>query len=121
MNDLGYIMMLRDAFIKHDGCIAQHIETAFVNRRSRGKCVWKGEVEVFDLIGHSKAARGYAWAYDRINGSETVTMLELPPVISPKTAFEAAIFVKSKTLKRSRIETSSTNVNRLGRIRHKAM
>jgi len=48
-------------------------------------------VEVFDLVGHTKAQRCYAWAYDVETGSRTVAVLELPPVISPITAVRAAI------------------------------
>jgi hypothetical protein len=57
----------------------------------KGKTVWDGEVEVFDLIGHSKANRGFAWSYDTETGSRTRAVLPLPPVISPVTAVRAAI------------------------------
>ena len=45
----------------------------------QGKTVWEGDVEVFDLIGHPKAKRCYAWAYDVETGSRTLAVLELPP------------------------------------------
>ena len=29
----------------------------------RGETVWQGDVEVFDLTGHPKAKRAYAWSH----------------------------------------------------------
>ena len=86
-----YIQHLAQAFRRLHECDAQHVETVPVIERWKGKTVWEGEVEVFDLIGHPKAKRGYAWAYDKEKGSDTIAVLELPPVISPKTAVQAAI------------------------------
>ena len=91
MSDPVYIAHLRDVFNKVHECEADHVETVPVIERFHGKTVWEGEVEVFDLIGHPKATRGYAWAYNKDKGSDTIAVLELPPVISPKTAVQAAI------------------------------
>ena len=63
------------------------VETVPVIERFQGKTVWEGEVEVFDLVGHPKATRGYGWAYDKAKGSE-VAVLELPPVISQRPPFK---------------------------------
>ena len=91
MIDAKYQAALVKAFRDLHGCEAKHVETVPVIERFQGKTVWEGEVEVFALTGHPKASRGYAWAYDREKGSEVVAVLELPPVISPKTAVQAAI------------------------------
>lgn len=91
MSDEVYIGWLRETFKKLHSCEAKHIETVPVIERWKGKTVWEGDVEVFDLIGHPKAKRGYAWAYNKDKGSDTIAVLELPPVISPKTAVQAAI------------------------------
>jgi hypothetical protein len=32
-------------------------------KQFEGKTAWQGTVEVFDLIGHPKAKRAYAWTY----------------------------------------------------------
>jgi hypothetical protein len=101
MSESPYIASLRQAFSKLHECDTKHIETVPVIERYQGKTVWEGEVEVFDLIGHPKATRGYAWAYDKAKGSETVCVLELPPVISPKTAVQAAIVGKLKEQERN--------------------
>ena len=65
----------------------------------RGETVWKGEVEVYDLTGHPKAKRAYAWSHlegKNDEGERFVAVLEIPPVISPRTAVQAAIVGSSK-------------------------
>ena len=46
---------------------------------------------MFNLAGHAKAARCYAWSYDVKDGSRTLAVLELPPVMSAQTAVKVAI------------------------------
>jgi hypothetical protein len=51
-------------------------------------------VEAFDLIGHPKAKRCYAWSHlegDRDERTRYVAVLEIPPVVSPETAVRASI------------------------------
>src|SRR5882724_12599010 len=60
----------------------------------QGKTVWQGDVEVFDLTGHSKAKRAYAWSHlDGANDERTrfVAVLEIPPVVSAETAVRVQI------------------------------
>jgi len=96
MIDPRYQAALVKAFRDLHGCGAEHVETVPVIERFQGKTVWEGDVEVFALTGHPKASRGYAWAYDKAKGSEIVAVLELPPVISPKTAVQASIVGKMR-------------------------
>ncbi len=96
MIDLKYQAALVKAFRDLHGCGAAHVETVPVIERFQGKTVWEGDVEVFDLTGHPKASKGYAWAYDKAKGSEIVAVLELPPVISPRTAVQASIVGKMR-------------------------
>ena len=86
-----YIENLRAVIGKLHGCGSKHVESVPVHEVFHGKTVWDGIVEVFDLVGHPKAKRGYAWGYDAGNETRYVTVLELPPVISPETALRAAI------------------------------
>jgi hypothetical protein len=61
--------------------------------------VWEGDVEVFELIGHPKAKRGYAWSHptgERDKDERVIAVLEIPPVISARTAVQAAIVSRSK-------------------------
>jgi len=96
MIDAEYEAALVKGFRDLHGCDAKHVETVPVIERFQGKTVWEGEVEVFALSGHPKATKGYAWAYDKAKGSEIVAVLELPPVISPRTAVQAAIVGKMR-------------------------
>ena len=60
----------------------------------QGKTVWEGVVEVFDLHDHPKANRVYAWAHetdDPKRPKRHVTVLHIPPVVSPELAVRAAI------------------------------
>jgi hypothetical protein len=57
---------------------------------------WEGVVETFDLEGHPKAKRAYAWRL--MDGSELryVAVLEIPPVESPQTAVKVAIAARAR-------------------------
>jgi len=59
-----------------------------------GKTVWDGNVEVFDLSGHPKAPRAYAWAHDTDDPKKPrrqVAVRHTPPVLSAAMAVRAAI------------------------------
>jgi hypothetical protein len=58
---------------------------------SKSKPCGKGVVESFALTGHPKAKRCYARSYQDNGETQYVTALEIPPVVSPKTAVQAAI------------------------------
>jgi hypothetical protein len=63
--------------------------------------VWDGIVEVLDLIGHPKANRIYAWSQDTGDPNHPkhyVTVLHIPPVVSPQTAVQAAIVQEFRSL-----------------------
>jgi len=75
-------------------CGAVHRQTVPVHEVFRGKTVWRGEVEIFDLSGHAKAKRCYASSHREGpdgQGERFVAVLEIPPVASPKTAVQAAV------------------------------
>jgi hypothetical protein len=91
MNRQQYLAHLQKAIKATHGCESRHVDKVAVFETFQNKAVWSGDVEVFDLIGHPKAKRCFAWAYDVDTGSRTLAVLELPPVISPITAVRAAI------------------------------
>jgi hypothetical protein len=75
-------------------CGAAYRETVPVHEVFRGQTAWQGHVEVFDLTGHPKAKRAYAWSHregPNDQGERFVTVLEIPPVDSPQTAVKIAI------------------------------
>jgi hypothetical protein len=79
----------------------KHIESVPVTEVFKGQTVWDGVVEVFDLFGHPKANRIYAWAHgtdDPKHPKRYVTVLNIPPVVSPQTAVRAAIAQEFRSL-----------------------
>lgn len=90
----NYIEELQDVIRRLHGVESSHIETVPVKEEFGGQIVWDGKVEVFKLHGHPKANRAYAWAHDTDDPEHPrrhVTVLHLPPVVSPVTAVQAAI------------------------------
>ena len=68
-----------------------------VNETFQGQTVWQGDVEVFELVGHPKAKRAYAWSY-ATEGTKRryIAVLELGPVKDAVTAVRAAIAADAK-------------------------
>lgn len=91
---MTYLDELRDVIHKLHGVSATHVESVPVKEVFQGKTIWDGVVEVFDLHGHPKTNRIYAWSHetdDPNNPTRHVTVLHIPPVVSPLTAVRAAI------------------------------
>ena len=78
------------------GVDSQRIESVPVTEEFEGQTAWQGTVEGFDLIGHSKAKRAYAWTYRDGDQDKTVTVLGIPPVDSPQNAVKMAIASKGR-------------------------
>jgi hypothetical protein len=78
-------------------CDSRHVESVPVHEVFQGQTAWQGTVEVFDLIGHGKAKRAYAWQYqDDPEEIKTVVVLEITPVDSPQSAVKMAIAAKAR-------------------------
>src|SRR5262245_51967401 len=89
---MTYIDELKDVIRRVHHCDADHVETVPVKETFHGQTVWEGEVEVFNLRGHPKAARCFAWTYEKDDGGRrSIAVLDLPPVDSPDAAVRAAI------------------------------
>ena len=91
---MTHIDELRDVIHRLHGGKASHVKSVPVKESFQGRTVWDGVVEVFDLSGHPQANRIYAWSHDTddpANPRRYVTVLHIPPVISPQTAVKAAI------------------------------
>lgn len=94
MANKEYLERLKLAVQHLHKCTAIHSETIPVHEMFREETVWKGDVEVFDLIGHPKAKRSYAWSHcdgDKDEGERFVAVLEIPPVESAETAVRVQI------------------------------
>ena len=87
-----YIEQLRETIRRLHGAESTHVESVPVKEVFQGQTVWEGIVEVFDLKGHPKASRAYAWTHDAEGGKKCdVTVLHVPPIDSPLKAVQAAI------------------------------
>jgi hypothetical protein len=95
---MSYIKELQDVIKRLHGSEASHVKTVPVKETHHGQTAWEGEVEVFDLHDHPKASRVYAWAHETdAGGTRHITVLHIPPVISPETAVQAAIIQEYKS------------------------
>lgn len=82
---------LLDAIRHMHGCEARWVASEPVHETHEGKTVWEGEVQVFDLVGHPKAARAYAWSHETEGGRRRFhAVLGMPPVVSPAMAVRTA-------------------------------
>jgi hypothetical protein len=98
---MTYVEELRSVIRKLHGVEATHRESVPVKEVFNGQTVWEGLVEVFDLKDHPKTNRIYAWSHDTDapgNPQRHVTVLHIPPVVSPITAVRAAIIQESRNL-----------------------
>ena len=94
-----YIERVKLALEHLHGCSAVHSKTVPVHEVFQGRTVWQGHVEVFDLTGHPKAKRAYAWSHldgDKDDRERFVAVLEIPPVESAETAVRASIMADAK-------------------------
>lgn len=89
---MTYIEELREVIRRLHGVDSRHVASVPVKETFQGKTVWEGVVEVFDLIGHPKAQKAYAWAHDADGGKKRhVTVLHMDSITSPVLAVRAAI------------------------------
>jgi hypothetical protein len=98
---MSHIEELKEAIRHLHGAEATHSESVPVRETFRGETVWEGIVEVFDLVGHPKASRAYAWTNetdDPANPHHHVTVLHLGPIKSAADAVRAAIVQEYRSL-----------------------
>lgn len=96
---MTHIQELRDVIQHLHGATADHVKSVPVTEKFQGRTVWDGVVEVFHLSGHPKTDRVYAWVHDTDDPAHPrrhVTVLHIPPVVSPETAVRAAIIQEFK-------------------------
>jgi hypothetical protein len=92
---------LRDVIQRLHGVQSTHRASVPVKEVFNGKTVWEGIVEVFELHGHAKANMAYAWSHATENPGNPkrhVTVLHIPPAVSPETAVRAAIVQEFRNL-----------------------
>ena len=92
MADPAGIPALQDAIRHLEGVESRHVETAAVHEQHGGETVWKGDVEVFDLVAHPRAKRAYAWT-EATTGTNRrfFVVLGVPPIGSAPEAIRASL------------------------------
>ena len=77
---------------------ATFVQSVPVHEVHGGETVWNGSVAVFDLAGHSKATRAYAWSHEveGTNRRRFFAVLGIPPIDSPVATVRAAIVAEAK-------------------------
>jgi protein-arginine kinase activator protein McsA len=97
--DINYVRDLQSVIRRVHGVDSQHVESIPVKETHQGRTVWEGVVEVFDLIGHPKAHRAYAWAHDGKHPKESsVAVLHLGKITSAAEAVRAALIQEYRSL-----------------------
>ena len=97
MKEVDALELKRTVEAQH-GCTATLAQSVPVKETFSGKIVWEGVVHVFDLAGHPKATRAYAWS-SPIEGSDRrrfFAVLHQGPVTSPVEAVRAAIVAEQR-------------------------
>jgi hypothetical protein len=93
---------LIDAIRHLHGCEATWVEGVPVHEKSGDETVWEGDVQVFDVTGHPKATRVYAWSHVTTGTRRQFhVVLHLPPVDGPVMAVKTAVFAEYKRLQRA--------------------
>jgi hypothetical protein len=95
------------------GVDSTRVEGVPIKEEFRGKTVWEGIVEVFELHGHPKAKRAYASAYETENPKKPhhVTVLHIGPIMSPLEAARAAIVQELQFPGKTYVNRSRRNDN----------
>ena len=89
---------LKQAIEGQHGGTATLVQPVPVIEHFVGRPVWEGVVHVFDLVGHPKATRAYAWS-SPVQGSTKrrfFAVLQMGGIETPKDAVRAAIVAEHR-------------------------
>jgi hypothetical protein len=95
---MANLKALREAIEGMHGGTATLAQSLPVRETFEGKTVWEGVVHVFELAGHPKATRAYAWS-SAIEGSDKrrfFAVLHQGAIKSPLDAVRAAIVAEQR-------------------------
>jgi hypothetical protein len=90
------IAKLKEAIETMHHCKAKHVGSEPVIDLFRGEVAWDGVVETFDIEGHPRAKRCYAWSFFENGERQYTTVLEIPPVNSAVSAVKVAIASRAR-------------------------
>ena len=89
---------LKRAVESQHGGVATLAQSVPVREKHAGQTAWEGVVHLFDLAGHPKATRAYAWS-SPIEGSDKrrfFAVLHMGGIKSPRDAVRAAIVAEHR-------------------------
>lgn len=98
---MTYIEELKEVIRKLHGVESTHRQSVPVKEVFNGKTIWDGIVEVFELHNHPTANTAYAWTHETNDPKKLkrhVTVLHIPPAVSPETAVRASIVQEFRNL-----------------------
>ncbi len=98
---MSYLDDLRNVIRRLHGVEAVHVASVPIKETFQGKTVWDGIVEVFEISGHPKAPKVYAWSHDTNDPKKPkrhVTVLHIAPILSAEAAVKAAIIQELRSL-----------------------
>jgi hypothetical protein len=84
---------IKKAIERLHNCKASHLEDIAVIEGFGSETVWQGMVHIFNIEGHPKTDKCYAWS-SPIEGSKKCryyAVLHIPPIDSPVKAVRASI------------------------------
>jgi hypothetical protein len=87
---------LKEAVEKIHDCKARHVVSNTVMEFFREEVAWEGLVETFEIEGHPRAKRCYAWSFTENGEPKYTTVLEISPVNSPESAVKVALAAQSR-------------------------
>ena len=89
---------LKQAIESEHGGAATFVQSVPIREMRGEQLVWQGTVLVFDLAGHPKASRAYAWSHDMDGGPKRrlFAILGIPPVNGPREAVRAAMVAEAR-------------------------
>ena len=95
------VVQLKRAVEGQHGCTATFVQSVPVKEAFEGKTIWEGVVHVFQINGHPKASKAYAWSspIERSDKRRFFAVLHIPPITSPADAVRAAIVAEVRERK----------------------
>ena len=94
MANKEYIERLKQVIFHLHKAGATWVASVPVQEVFKGKTLWKGDVEVFDLHDHPKAKPCYGWTYGE--PEEFFAILEFPPVTDAQTTVKVGVSYQIK-------------------------
>ena len=94
---MGLIEQLQELIRQRHGCDATHIGTAPISEKQGGGIAWQGNMHLFQLHGHQRARRCFAWQHTGTEDAPRyVALLEHGHVDSARAAVRAAMVDESR-------------------------